>query len=294
MRTLALLGLVVALLLVTSALTPVVAASETVTAVVHALGSRMEFNRVYNRVFEVLLVIALIVGWRRLDLGGAAAIGLSATGWTRALGLGLRIGLVGITVGLAVAWLGGGLVFAFRYDTIEKTIWKTLEGLAAALLVGVGEEALFRGVLLRRIGADCGRAAGVAITTGIYAVVHVLREGAKVEPGPMAGFERTLGLFAPVADPSTWSTIGGLALLGFVLAWARLRTGSLWVPIGIHAAWVAVFRVGRIFFRVRQRPEWLVGSAWPPLIGGAAGIVGVVVTGVLLVRWAGRRRAAAA
>lgn len=289
MKTLALLGLVVALLLATSVLTPFVAASETVTAVVHALGSRMEFNRVYNRVFEVLLVVALVVWWRRLDLGGAATIGFRRAGWTTALGRGLLVGLCGITAGLLVAWLGGGLVFALRYDTLEKTVWKTAEGLAAALLVGVGEEALFRGVLLRRIGADFGRAAGVAVTTAIYAVVHVLREGAKVEAGPAAGFERTLALFAPVADPATWSTIGGLAGLGLVLAWARLRSGSLWLPIGIHAAWVAVFRVGRIFFRVRQRPEWLVGASWPPLVGGVAGIVGVAVTAALLLRWSRTR-----
>jgi membrane protease YdiL (CAAX protease family) len=85
--------------------------------------------------------------------------------------------------------------------------------------------------------------------------------------------------------------MAGLAGLGLVLAWARLRTGSLWVPIGIHAAWVAVFRVGRVFFRIRERPEWVVGSAWPPLIGGAAGLAGLIVTAALLLRRSRRRSA---
>lgn len=291
MRTLALLGLVVLLLAITSVLTPIVASSDTVEAFVHAVGSHMDVNRVYNRVFEILLVIALVVGWRRLDLGGAAAIGLRGAGWSRDLRRGLFVGLAGIGAVLLVAWLGGGIRFLWRYDTVEKTVSKTVEGLVAALLVGVGEEALFRGVLLRRIAADAGRVAGVVITTAIYAVVHVLRGGREVALGPMAGVERTLGLFAPVADPATWSTIAGLAGLGLLLAWARLRTGSLWVSIGIHAAWVAVFRVGRVFFRVRQRPEWLVGSAWPPLIGGAAGLAGLVVMAVLMARAAPARPA---
>lgn len=274
-----------ALLAVTSVLAPVVASSELVAAAVHALGSHMKFTRVYNRVFEVLLVIALLAGWRRLDLGGAADIGFRRRGWLRLLGRGLLIGLGGIGAGLLLAWVGGGLVVKLRYPVLETTARKAAQGMVGALLVGVGEEALFRGVLLRRIGMDFGRTAGVVVTTGLYAVVHVLRGGTDVAAGPTAGFARTLGLFAPVANANVWTTIGGLFCLGLVLAWARLRSGSLWLPIGIHAAWVAVFRVGRLFVRIRQRPEWLVGSAWPPLIGGAAGVGGVLVTAVLLARW---------
>jgi len=293
-KSLALLGLVVALLLATSVLTPIVASSETITGVVHALGGHMKITRVYNRVFEILLVLALVVWWRRLDLGGAASIGLRRATWRRDLWVGLGIGVAGILVGLGTAAVGGGLRFQLRYDSIEKVVSKSAAGLLGALLVGVGEEALFRGVLLRRIGADFGRVAGVVVSTAIYAVVHVLRGGADVLPGPMAGFERTAGLFAPVADPAVWSTIGGLAGLGLLLALARLRTGSLWVPIGIHAAWVSIFRVGRIFFQVRRRPEWLVGAAWPPLIGGAAGLAGLAATAYLLWRFALQRRGSSA
>jgi len=70
--------------------------------------------------------------------------------------------------------------------------------------------------------------------------------------------------------------------LGLVLAWARLRTGSLWTSIGIHAAYVAVFRVGRLVFDILKTPAWLIGPGWPPLIGGAAGWLAVAVTALLL------------
>jgi hypothetical protein len=71
---------------------------------------------------------------------------------------------------------------------------------------------------------------------------------------------------------------------------ARLRSSGLWLPIGIHAAWVATFRVGRLFFDIRPTPPWLVGTGWPPLIGGAAGWIAVGVAAALLARRRGMFR----
>jgi membrane protease YdiL (CAAX protease family) len=247
-----------------------------------ALGFQFAFGRVYDRVFEVLLVIALVALWRRLDLGDARAIGLRARGWARELGRGVAIGAGGIAVALFVCWLHGALVPSLRYP-VEKTVRKVALGLTGAVIVGVGEEALFRGLLLRRMSLDFGRGPAVAGVTTLYAVVHVLR--AEKKPGPVdawSGWERTKALFAPVVDPGHRPQILGLALFGLLLVAARLRTGGLWVAIGLHASWVAVFRVGRLFFDMRPRPAWLVGSGWPPLVGGAAGWIAVAVSALLL------------
>ena len=58
MKTARLLGLVVALLAITTVASPIVADS------LHALGFTFRFSRIYNRVFEVLLVVALPVSER--------------------------------------------------------------------------------------------------------------------------------------------------------------------------------------------------------------------------------------
>jgi membrane protease YdiL (CAAX protease family) len=276
MRTLTLLGLVVVVLAATAVLSPWVAG---------AFVGRFTFARVYDRVFEVLLVVGVIVAWRHLDLGDAAAIGLARRRWAGELGRGLIAGLVGVAAGLVLSWLGGSLVPALRFP-LEKTLRKVVLGLGAALAVGVGEEMLFRGVLLRRISRDAGTLVGVVATTAVYALVHAIRASGSGR-GPVsvwAGIERTAGLVAPLADPRVLPGVAGLAGLGLVLAMARLRTGSLWVPIGVHAAWVAVFRVGRLFFDLGHIPEWLVGPGWPPLIGGVAGWAALAVTALLLVR----------
>jgi membrane protease YdiL (CAAX protease family) len=277
--------LIVGLLVVTSAATPIVAAA------LEELGHAFKLTRVYNRVFEVLLVVAIAIAWRWLDLGGPAAWGLRRPRWGRELVTGLALGLVGIGVGLAVAWTWGGIAPALRFPAL-KTVRKALLGAAGAALIGVGEETLFRGVLLRRLVLDYGARTGILVTTAVYAIVHALRGGERLTTtGVWAGWARTASLFSPLADPTVWPGVAGLFALGLVLAMLRRRTGSLWVPIGVHAAWVGVFRVGRLFFDIRHRPIWLVGPGWPPLVGGLSGAVAIAVTAFLAISWFRRRSA---
>ena len=156
-------------------------------------------------------------------------------------------------------------------------------GLLGAVIVGIGEETLFRGVLLRRLSADAGRVSGVLLSTALYAVVHALRPGGARDAYVWAGVDRTLALFAPLANPGVLPSIAGLFGFGLLLVFARLRSGGLWLPIGIHAAWVAVFRVGRLVLDIRHTPVWLIGPGWPPLVGGAGGWIAIGATLAALV-----------
>lgn len=282
MRSLGLVGLVVAVLAFTAATSPWVA-----QALAHA-GWTFTFGRVYDRVFEILLVVALLLAWRPLDLGSPREIGFTRAGWRRRLGRGLAIGAVGLGAGLACCAVFGALVPSLRYPA-AKTLRKATLGVVGAGAIGVGEEALFRGVLLRRLTRDAGAGIALAATTGIYAAVHAIRTGRTTGPvSAWSGVERTIALFAPLTDPVALPTLAGLAGLGLVLALARIRSGSLWMSIGIHAFWVAGFRVGRLFFVIRPEPAWLVGPGWPPLVGGVAGWVALGVTALLVARLARR------
>jgi membrane protease YdiL (CAAX protease family) len=277
--------LVVVLLVVTSVVTPIVA------RVLAEHGHTFRLTRVYNRVFEVLLIVAIALAWRALDLGGPAAWGLRRPRWRRELGVGFALGLAGIGVGLAVAWTWGGVVPALRYAPL-KTVRKALLGGVGTAVIAVTEETLFRGLLLRRLVLDYGPRTGIVATTVVYAIVHALRGGARITTtDAWAGWARTASLFAPLGNAEVWPGIAGLFALGLVLAFLQRRTGSLWVPIGVHAAWVGVFRVGRLFFDIRHRPAWLVGPGWPPLVGGVAGLVAVLVTAALAAAWLRRRSA---
>ena len=89
MRSLGFLGLILLLLAVTTAASPWIAIG------LGGLGFPFGFSRVYNRVFEVLLGLAIITAWRPLDLGDATEIGLRRRGWARDLGRGLVVGGAG-------------------------------------------------------------------------------------------------------------------------------------------------------------------------------------------------------
>ena len=115
MRTLGFLGLILLLLVVTAVASPWIA-----IGLAH-LGFPFKFSRVYNRVFEVLLVVAIVAAWRPFDLGDATEIGLRRRGWARDLGRGLLVGSAGIAVGLFACWLGGALAPRLRYD-LAKTL----------------------------------------------------------------------------------------------------------------------------------------------------------------------------
>lgn len=277
MATLRLLALVAAVWLTTAVASPWVA-----WGLAAVLGRPFTFARVYDRVFEALLALVLVWGWRRLDLGTAAEIGLRRERWARELLSGLAIGGVALAVGLALGALGGAVVPALRFAA-GKTAWKALLGLGAAVAVGVGEEVVFRGVLLRRSTRDAGTAVGVVAVTALYAAVHLIRvSGGRAPVTPWSGLARSATLLAPMADPAALPAFVGLLGLGLVLVAARLGSGGLWLPIGIHAAFVAVFRVGRLLFALGRTPAWLVGAGWPPLLGGVAGWAAVAIAALLL------------
>ncbi|TMA45955.1 MAG: CPBP family intramembrane metalloprotease [Deltaproteobacteria bacterium] len=272
MRTLGLLGLVIGILVLTAVASPWVA-----WGLARVAGGEFSFPRVYDRVFEVLLVVGVAAAWRRLDLGTASEIGFRRQGWGRAFGRGIGAGLLGLAAGFAACALAGALVPALRFSP-AKTVWKGLLGLGAAGAIGVSEEVLFRGVLLRRLRHDAGDVLAVAVTTAVYAALHAVRTRGGSGPVHLgSGVTQTLGIFAPLAAGAVLPQLAGLVLLGLLLALARLRSGALWLSIGIHTGFVAGFRVGRLFVDLAATPAWLVGSGWPPLVGGAAGWLAVAV-----------------
>jgi len=288
-RTLRLLALVAGVLVVTAVVSPWCA-----LGVARLTGRSWSFARVFDRVFEVLLVGGLVLAWRRLDLGDLRAIGLRRPGIGRDLARGLLLGGLGVAAGLGLAAATGALAPGLRFPP-AKLVRKSLLGLAAALGVGIGEETLFRGVLLRRVAHDAGTVVAVVVTTGVYAAVHALRTGRVAGPVDAgSGFARLAGLFAPLATADALPRLVGLALFGLLLAVLRLRSGSLWTAIGVHATWVAAFRVGRLFFTLAPVPVWVVGTGWPPLVGGAAGWLAVAVSAALVPALVGRAPRAAA
>ncbi len=90
------------------------------------------------------------------------------------------------------------------------------------LLVAVGEEIIFRGVLFRWIDEKWGFAVALTVSALLFGMMHLPQPGATL-----------------------WSSFAIAVEAGLLLGAAYKYSGTLWLPIGIHWAWN--FTQGNIF-----------------------------------------------
>ena len=210
-------------------------------------------NTVSLRIFERAQLHEIGLGW--------------AQGSARNLGIGLLAGLASAVSIIAVA-----LVFrlAIFERSAEPGSWSRFLFVSIALLFGAaGEEMLFRGYGFQVLCARAGRMATLLPVSVIFGLAHTSNENAS-----LLGIVNTVGF-------------------GIVLGYAFLRSGDLWLPIGIHYGWnwvlplagvnLSGFTMGVTGWELR----WSAADIWS---GGAYGpeasvlTCGVIVGLVLFLR----------
>lgn len=128
----------------------------------------------------------------------------------RNLGSGLLAGLILFSVIVAIAALTG----AYRIVGCCSTAQFASDLFGPAILAGFTEELLFRGILFRWIEEFAGSWAALAVTSALFGLAHILNPNA------------------------TWFSSFAIAVeAGILLGAAYMLTRSLWMPIGLHAAW---------------------------------------------------------
>jgi hypothetical protein len=126
----------------------------------------------------------------------------------------LLLGLVGGTVIFSIAVAVAGALGVYRVVGVGS-----LNGLLAALIVptigaAVTEELLFRGICFRWIEQFGGSWLALIVTSAFFGAAHLKNPGA------------------------TWIAATGIAFeAGVMLGAAYMLTRSLWLPMGLHAAW---------------------------------------------------------
>lgn len=238
--------------------------------------ARNPFHRYVNRSFLILAVLGLYPLLRTLGANSWAAVGLNcpwkqwrvaAGGWLRGFGWGF--------VSLALVAAGALLTGARQINPSQPASWwlsHFLNAAAAALLVSILEELLFRGVLhasLRRIHPFLVAA---LVSSGIYALVHFFsRPPSPTEIHWFSGLQIFAQMLRGFVDfPMLIPGFLNLTLAGLSLAVAFEYSRSLYFSIGLHAGWIFWLK-SYAFLSVEKSPSTFWGSS--KLIDGWAALL---------------------
>lgn len=186
----------------------------------------------------VALQAAVVVGVLRLMVVGADALGWAGMGLRGGRGsvLGNLLGgavfagpVIMVTAVLTlVAVQLAGVVPASPLPPTGSSTGLVLHLLAGAVIAPFAEELLFRGFALTAWRREVGDRAAIIRTAIVFVLAHVLTVG-----GDSFGQGVSLAFVAGVARLP----------VALALGWLFVRTGSLWAPIGLHAAYNGILIV---------------------------------------------------
>lgn len=182
-------------------------------------------------------------------------------------GLGFGIGILYFVLVTGIIALFGG----YRVNGIGNDWPALLQALCIFLVVAVGEEVLFRGIVFRMIDERWGTTVALIVSALIFGFVHIINDNATV-----------------------WSSVAIAVEAGLLLAAAYKWSGTLWLPIGIHWSWnffqgpifgfaVSGNETQSLFKAVIDGPVWLTGGTFGAEASVPAFVLGLAVSVLFLV-----------
>lgn len=269
---------------------------------------RARYGRYFDRALMIsaLLLAVPLVKWLR---AGRGALRFRDTPWSlrwpddevelgagqplranpragRHFGIGVLLGAV-LLLGFGAVLVYGG-AFELR-PSIKWGKW-LFSAACSALAVAAIEEMLFRGWLLGIFLRALKPWPAMLMLTALFVMVHFLEPAPRavvVDPeGAWSGFRWLADIVAHLGDFSyLLDDVATLFIAGMVLAYARWRTASLWLPFGLHCGWV----FGVTLFKqstVVAKPMPLFWDHWigDTLREGLAPLLILLMTG-MLVHW---------
>jgi len=183
--------------------------------------------------------------------------------------------------------VGAVVLIATRIFLLKNAIpWNAFGAvLAAAIVVPLIEELFFRGLLFGILLRSLRPVVATLITSGFFAIVHFLKAPTRPNESVtwLSGFHSIANSFAQFADPMmVLASFTTLFLIGWILANARLRTRSLFLPIGLHSGWIFVAGVvGKMTKRETIILPWLGSNLLIGLLPLALGLI----TWALMIGW---------
>jgi membrane protease YdiL (CAAX protease family) len=165
----------------------------------------------------VTVTLSVFLARRLLDRRSFVSLGLQRSG-RAALDVLTGIGITFVMMGFifAAEWALGWLDvqgFAWYQESIADVAAGVLVSLIIFLLVGWNEELMSRGYHLQTIASGLTLIWGWIVSSAIFGLLHLANPNA------------------------SWMAAAGIFLAGLLLGYGYIRTGQLWLSIGLHIGW---------------------------------------------------------
>jgi uncharacterized protein len=225
-----------------------------------------DYARVWRTVNQIVIMGFLLVNMRRMGFTSLATLGLPRRArWETLLAQGFFWGLIAYLIVVGIALVLGVRVIRIRtpwWLWIKEPVEFMLSGVAA----GVIEEIAFRGMFFPVLARWITVTGSMLLTSLIYGSFHLLVD-AKVPVASGAidwsvglrGFQEHVWVLAHPRD-GFFPAFFGLFLMSVILTYTFVWTGSLYFPIGLHAAWVFIDKADNLFLNRGGLRQWLFGG----------------------------------
>jgi membrane protease YdiL (CAAX protease family) len=200
----------------------------------------MPFHRFVNRAMMLVALAGLWPLTRHLGLRSLRDVGLTPpAGQWRRLASGFALGCGSLAALCALMVVSGLRRMALDHPAADYLTQFASAALAAAL-VGLTEETLFRGAVFGALRKECPLVVALWVSAAIYALVHFFAPVRWTAPLDWSSGFRVLG--GMCRGFLEWKALVpgfvNLTLAGVLLAQSYQWTGSLYLPVGLHAGWV--------------------------------------------------------
>jgi membrane protease YdiL (CAAX protease family) len=237
--------------------------------------AQFDFESFFHR---ALLLGAIVLLWpllRCLGIKTRRDLSLETNPrWLRDVVVGFL--LSGLPVLLCEIFLVGRGLYSMRNNFSALALAQVALSAAVVPLI---EEALFRGLFLGVLLRAMRPWTANIVSAVIFSIVHFLKapDQTTTDVRWFSGFVSLAHSADQFAQPAlVLAGFTTLFVIGVALAHARLRTRSLWLPIGLHAGWIFF---SEAFSKIARRE--VVALPWL----GKSLLIGLVPLAICLLSW---------
>ncbi|MDR3273719.1 MAG: CPBP family intramembrane metalloprotease [Puniceicoccales bacterium] len=214
--------------------------------------ARRGICKIYDRIMLVTALISLPFFFKKCGLKKLSEIGCNFRN-SKLILRWIGIGLLFATMVAGIEALINGTNVTCNPETLCLFVRKFPKFVLSSIVVGIFEEILFRGAILRAFYTACNPALAIIASSMFFAYVHIkIPLAAKVNGeniGILSGFRCIIPMLFGFLYEFKIFQFAKLTLFGIMLSMIALKNRSLNQAMGFHSGTVLMLFIASVFIR---------------------------------------------